>query len=118
MLKKSSWLAADRDSLMRHSQQGNRAMMGERLVMQDSLFYEFRLEDHVPSDHFLRRIDRLSSFVLMRRWTAFHFTKFPRGCRNARAPSTWESNSEQLRWGGNTFDRNITADVLYRIVYS
>src|SRR5215212_4878949 len=33
-------------------------MMGERLVMQDSLFYEFRLEDHVPPDHLLRRIDR------------------------------------------------------------
>jgi hypothetical protein len=30
-------------------------MMGERLVMQESLFYEFRLEDHVPSDHLLRR---------------------------------------------------------------
>jgi transposase len=33
-------------------------MMGERLVMQDSLFYEFRVEDHVLSDHLLRRIDR------------------------------------------------------------
>ncbi len=33
-------------------------MMGERLVMQESLFYEFRLEDHIPSDHLLRRIDR------------------------------------------------------------
>jgi transposase len=33
-------------------------MMGERLVMQESLFYEFRLEDQVPSDHLLRRIDR------------------------------------------------------------
>src|SRR6478752_8255891 len=33
-------------------------MMGERLVMQESLFYEFRLEDHVPCDHLLRRIDR------------------------------------------------------------
>jgi transposase len=32
-------------------------MMGERLVMQESLFYAFRLEDHVPSDHLLRRID-------------------------------------------------------------
>jgi transposase len=32
--------------------------MGERLVMQESLFYEFRLEDHVPCDHLLRRIDR------------------------------------------------------------
>ena len=33
-------------------------MMGERLVMQDSLFYEFRLEEHVPTDHRLRTIDR------------------------------------------------------------
>jgi hypothetical protein len=33
-------------------------MMGERLVMQESLFYEFRLEDHVPCDRLLRRIDR------------------------------------------------------------
>src|SRR5215218_7510153 len=33
-------------------------MMGERLVMQESLFYAFRLEDHVPSDHLLRSIDR------------------------------------------------------------
>jgi transposase len=33
-------------------------MMGERLVMQESLFYAFRLEDHVPSDHRLRSIDR------------------------------------------------------------
>jgi transposase len=33
-------------------------MMSERLVMQESLFYEFRLEDHAPSDHLLRRIDR------------------------------------------------------------
>ena len=32
-------------------------MMGKRLVMQESLFYEFRLEDHIPSDHLLRRID-------------------------------------------------------------
>ena len=29
-------------------------MMGERLVMQDCLFYEFRLEKHVPADHQLR----------------------------------------------------------------
>ena len=43
---------------MVHSQQEDRTMMGERLVMQESLFYEFRLEDHVPCDHLLRRIDR------------------------------------------------------------
>ncbi len=32
-------------------------MMGDRLVMQESLFYQFRLDDHVPADHMLRAID-------------------------------------------------------------
>ena len=42
-------------------------MMGERLVMQESLFYEFRLEDHVPSDHLLRSIDRFVELDALRR---------------------------------------------------
>jgi len=33
-------------------------MMGDRLVMQESLFYQFRLDEHVPADHMLRAIDR------------------------------------------------------------
>ena len=33
-------------------------MVAERTVMQGSLFYGFRLEDHVPADHLLRSIDR------------------------------------------------------------
>ncbi len=33
-------------------------MMGERMVMQEALFYEFNLERHVPADHLLRSIDR------------------------------------------------------------
>ena len=32
-------------------------MMGERLSGQERLFYEFRLEDRVPGDHLLRKID-------------------------------------------------------------
>jgi transposase len=35
-----------------------RAMMGDRTVMQEALFYGFSLERHVPSDHMLRSIDR------------------------------------------------------------
>ena len=31
--------------------------MGEAVGRQDRLFYEFDLEDMVPSDHLLRRID-------------------------------------------------------------
>lgn len=33
-------------------------MMGERQVAQEALFYEFRLERHVPSGHWVRAIDR------------------------------------------------------------
>ena len=33
-------------------------MMGERGVMQETLFYGFSLERHVPDDHLLRKIDR------------------------------------------------------------
>ncbi len=33
-------------------------MMGPRQVAQASLFYEFSIEDHIPADHLLRKIDR------------------------------------------------------------
>ena len=33
-------------------------MMGERRVMQETLFYGFSLERRVPGDHLLRKIDR------------------------------------------------------------
>src|SRR5277367_3546023 len=33
-------------------------MMGQRSGKQDRLFYSFNLDDHVPADHMLRRIDR------------------------------------------------------------
>jgi transposase len=40
-------------------------MMG-RQVAQGSLFYGFRLDDHVPGDHLLRRIDGLLDFGFVR----------------------------------------------------
>jgi len=33
-------------------------MMGERMVMQEALFYGFSLQGHVQDDHLLRSIDR------------------------------------------------------------
>ena len=33
-------------------------MMGPRQEAQAALFYEFSLDQHVPSDHILRQIDR------------------------------------------------------------
>jgi transposase len=45
-------------------------MMGERLGMQESLFYEFRFEEHVPADHLLRGIDRFVDLSELRRHLA------------------------------------------------
>jgi transposase len=42
-------------------------MMGDRLVIQESLFYEFRLDEFVPSDHMLRAIDRFVDLSDLRR---------------------------------------------------
>jgi hypothetical protein len=36
-------------------------MMNERLLMQESLSYEFLLEEHVPSEYHLRRIERFAT---------------------------------------------------------
>jgi transposase len=47
-------------------------MMGDQLVMQESLFYQFRLDDHVPADHMLRAIDR---FVDLK-WLRLHLAGF------------------------------------------
>jgi transposase len=45
-------------------------MMGERLGMQESLFNEFRFEDHVPADHLLREIDQFVDLSELRRHLA------------------------------------------------
>jgi transposase len=41
-------------------------MMGDRLVMQESLFYEFYLDDFAPSDHMLRAIERFGDLSDLR----------------------------------------------------
>jgi hypothetical protein len=45
-------------------------MMGERAIIQDRLFYEFRLEEHVPGGHLLRIIDRFVDLSDLRRHLA------------------------------------------------
>ena len=45
-------------------------MMGDRVVMQESLFYQFRLNDHVPANHMLRAIDRFLDLNGLRRHLA------------------------------------------------
>jgi transposase len=43
------------------------AMMGEQLGRQDRLFYEFCLDDRVPADHLLRRINAVLDLSWLRR---------------------------------------------------
>ena len=45
-------------------------MMGDRVVMQESLFYQFRLNDHVPANHMLRAINRFVDLDGFRRHLA------------------------------------------------
>jgi transposase len=40
--------------------------MGEKTVMQELLFYSFRIEDHVPVDYLLRAIDRFVDLTVIR----------------------------------------------------
>src|SRR4029078_1228 len=47
-------------------------MMGDRLIRTESLFSQFRLDDHVPVDHMLRAIDRFLDLDGLRR----HLTPF------------------------------------------
>ena len=41
--------------------------MGEQVGRQDRLFYEFCLDDVVPADHLLRRIDSVLDLSWLRR---------------------------------------------------
>ena len=45
-------------------------MMGQQAGARDRLFYSFNLDSHIPSDHLLRRIDRVLDLSDLRRHLA------------------------------------------------
>jgi transposase len=53
-------------------------MMGPKQVAQASLFYRFSVEDHVPSDHLLRRMDRFVDLSDTRRFLAPYYSSIGR----------------------------------------
>jgi transposase len=57
---------------------GIEAMMGEPVGRQDRLFYEFDLEDMVPGDHLLRRIDAALDLSWLRGEMKAHYSHL--GC--------------------------------------
>src|SRR4029434_6878590 len=50
--------------------EGDAQMMGQQPGAQDQLFYSFKLDTHVPSDHLLRGIDRCLDLGELRRHLA------------------------------------------------
>src|SRR5580698_7828635 len=53
-------------------------MMGERRVMQETQFYGFSLERHVPSDHLMRKIDRFVDLSEVRAHLEPHYSEVGR----------------------------------------
>jgi hypothetical protein len=48
--------------------------MGEQTRLQERLFYEFRLDDWVPVDHLLRKIDAVLDLSSLRRELASFYS--------------------------------------------
>ncbi len=57
-------------------------MMGERLGRRDRLFYEFSLEDRVPANHFLRKIDAVLDLEWLRAELKPFYSHGPRSIRS------------------------------------
>ena len=53
-------------------------MMGRQETDQRRLFYDFCLDDHVPADHMLRRIDRFLDFEEIRARLRPHYSAMGR----------------------------------------
>ncbi len=49
-------------------------MMGEKAGSQDQLFYRFNLDEHVPADHLLRKIDAVLDLSGLRAQLAPHYS--------------------------------------------
>ena len=60
-------------------------MMGDPVGRQDRLFYEFDLEEMVPGDHLLRRIDA----VLDLTWLRSELAPYERTCRRSKLRSAY-----------------------------
>ena len=78
-------------------------MMGDRLVMQDKLFYEFYLDEFVPSNHMLRAIDRFVDLSDLRRRLGPFYSSIGRPSIDPESP-----------WPASTADK--LADRLAKIV--
>ena len=58
-------------------------MMGERVGDGDRLFYEFCLEDRVPADHLLRKIDAVLDLSWLRAELKPYYSEIGRARRSS-----------------------------------
>jgi len=63
-------------------------MMGQVVGQQDRLFYEFDLEDVVPADHLLRRIDAVLDLSWLRTDLAAYYSPPASNSANAAMPAS------------------------------
>ena len=70
-------------------------MMGEAVSRQDRLFYEFDLEDMVPDDHLLRRIDAVLDLSWLRGEMKPHYSHLgcPSVCPELMVRMLWSATA-------------------------
>jgi hypothetical protein len=56
-------------------------MMGQQGELKERLFYEFRLDEHVPPDHLLRKIDLVLDLSALHRQLALFYSHTGAGLR-------------------------------------
>ncbi len=76
-------------------------MMGEPVGRQDRLFYEFCLEDRVPADHLLRKIDAVLDLSWLRGELKAHYSDIGRPSICPELGVKRKQSGEKQTWGLN-----------------
>jgi len=70
--------AANRDSILLTRISAGQGMMGRLKSEQTQLFYQFRLDDAIPEDHLVRKIDTALDLSWLRSELAPHYSSIGR----------------------------------------
>jgi IS5 family transposase len=96
------------------SEQEIRAMMGERRVRQEALFYGFSLERHVPDNHLLRKIDRFVDLSEVRRHLEPYYKRDGSSFDRSRADDAYAGRRLRL---GHSLRASIVRGVHLNLAY-
>lgn len=87
----NSWSCSGGEGLIQYfDAEGCQAVMGEPRVAQETLFYEFSRDRHVPADDLLRAIDRFVDLSSMREHLRgfYNAIGWPSNCHSHRKQRT------------------------------